>query len=162
MAKNQKENLSGFPWHIGYVTMDDFDERRDKRRCIYYVDESKEKDNGCVDAKINYCRIAGVRCKGSSHCGNYKEVGEKVKVPEKSKPRFLVSIPCSIPLCTEIITKDGKHGVFVKYEEKMMVICVNGNEAKFQYPQAFEKGYLKTTPEIDAYIKNDLLKAVWK
>ena len=164
MSKKQKENLTGFSWHIGYLKMDDFDERRDKRRCVYYVDESKEKDKDkyCADIKVNYCRIAGVRCKGSSHCGNYKEVGEK---PDKSvyKPtRVIASIPCSIPMATEIHTKDKKVGFLVKYKDKTLTLLINGKECGYLYPQAFEQGYLIATPEIEKCIKNDKDKAVWK
>ena len=162
MAKKQKENLSGFPWHIGYVTMDDFDSRRDKRRCVYYVDESKEKDKIYGEIKVNYCRIAGVRCKGSSHCRDYKEVGEKPnKTPDKPT-RTIVSLPCSIPLATEIQTKDKQVGFLVKYKKTTMTILLNGKECNYQYPQAFEQGHLITTPKIEKCIRKDKLKAVWK
>lgn len=159
MANKQKENLSGFPWHIGFVTMDDFDSRRDKRRCIYYVNE---KESESIKPKKNYCKIAGMRCKGSSHCSDYREVDEKPPKPSFRPKLTIVSLPCSIPLATEIHTIDKKVGFLVKYKGKIMTLLINGKECNYPYPQAFEEGYLKVTPEIEKCIRKDKSKAVWK
>ena len=60
------------------------------------------------------------------------------------------------------LKKDGNYGFLVKYKNKTMTILIKGNECKYVYPNAFQDGYLKTTSEIEACIKKDLLKAVWK
>lgn len=69
----EMKKINGTPWHIGYITKTD--ERRDKRRCIYYV----KKDNSCF-------RIAG-KCIGSSHCKQYAE-----KNQDKAKSKAITKI----------------------------------------------------------------------
>lgn len=65
MPKNKKPfGLSGEPWHVEYLRTKSDDDRRDKRRCLYYE-------------KGNYCSKKGERCIGSSHCGQYKEKAER-------------------------------------------------------------------------------------
>ena len=50
--------------------MDEFDSRRDKRRCIYF-----EKRENCK----SFCKYTYVRCPGSSHCKFYDENIEHMK-----------------------------------------------------------------------------------
>lgn len=150
--------LTGTQWHVGFVKMKPGDHKRDKRHCTFY----------CGD---NVCKGKFEHCIGSSHCKYYKEVPKATTDPKKEtksvhnkpmKPKELVSIDCSIPLSEYIETEKGSMGLFVKYYNKTMVLLIKGNECKYQYPFAFQDGYLKTTPEIETCIKNDLLKAVWK
>lgn len=65
---NDKRNLTGHPWHIGYLKMDEFDSKRDKRRCIYFFRDEYNK---------NYCKKNFMNCIGSSHCSNYEEAEVK-------------------------------------------------------------------------------------
>ena len=60
---DDKRKLTGHPWHVGYLKMDEDDTRRHKRRCIYYLQN-------------NNCRKCGM-CGGSSHCSFYKESATK-------------------------------------------------------------------------------------
>lgn len=61
---NDKRKLTGHPWHIGYLKMDENDTRRDKRKCIHFLRDDSHK---------NYCQKNYVNCVGSSHCPYYKE-----------------------------------------------------------------------------------------
>lgn len=157
---NKKESLSGVPYHVTYLKMDDFDTARHKSRCIYYR------------KKGNHCNIKNEACIGSSHCSCYKEDPNKSKVvkevPKNKKAtvhkqiQIYKSIPCSIPLSTKIITKEGKLGVLIKYENCLMTLDINGNKADFYYPMAFDNGYLQTTKMIEKCIQNDKKKAIRK
>ena len=151
--------LTGTQWHVGYLKMKPGDHKRDRRRCIYYG-----KDDNSCGRKYEHCI-------GSSHCKYYKEI-QKTKEEHKAdvktvcdthvKPKAIASIDCSIPITEYIENNKGKMGLFVKYYNKTMVLLVNGKECKYQYPDAFQLGYLKATPEIEKCINNDLKKAVWK
>ena len=68
--KKHLGSLAGTPWHIGYVTKDEDDPRRDKRKCLYYTD--------------GYCSDRFGQCVGSSHCTRYKCREEELK-KEKNK-----------------------------------------------------------------------------
>ena len=61
---DDKRKLTGHPWHVGYLKMDENDTRRDKRRCMYFLKDESHK---------NYCQKKFERCIGSSHCPYYKE-----------------------------------------------------------------------------------------
>lgn len=61
---NRYDKLSerfGTPMHIGFLKMNEHDERRHKSRCKYYL-----KDEKC-------CDFYGEKCRGSSHCDKYLE-----------------------------------------------------------------------------------------
>ena len=58
MADSRK--LTGYPWHSEFLKKDEFDDRRDRRRCCYFF-------------KPCYCKGVYVKCIGSSHCSHYKE-----------------------------------------------------------------------------------------
>lgn len=67
MPKNRKPyGISGEPWHIEYLRTESNDDRRDKRRCLYFE-------------KSNFCGKKGERCIGSSHCSLYKEKESRPK-----------------------------------------------------------------------------------
>lgn len=159
MAKKQKENLSGFAWHTGYLKMQEGDEARHKSRCKYYVKDGK------------HCSIKNEHCIGSSHCKEYREEGsytkeEKIAMRNEIAPipkdKKLISIPCSIPMFDYIQTKNKQMGLFVRYKNTTMTLLVEGVERPYHYPYSFQDGYLVATPEIKKCIKNDLQKAVWK
>lgn len=61
---DDKRKLTGHPWHVGYLKMDENDSRRDKRRCKFFLKDEHHK---------NYCQRNFVSCVGSSHCPYYKE-----------------------------------------------------------------------------------------
>lgn len=61
---DDKRKLTGHPWHVEYLKMDEDDTRRHKSRCIYHL-------------KNNYCRKTSGNCFGSSHCSFYKESATK-------------------------------------------------------------------------------------
>ena len=60
IPKSNLSKMTDTKWHIGYVTKEEDDPRRDKRKCLYY-----EKEN-------NRCKLDGMTCVGSSHCPQYK------------------------------------------------------------------------------------------
>lgn len=65
MPKNKGPyGISGEPWHVEYLRTESDDDRRDKRRCLYYE-------------KGNKCSKKAERCIGSSHCDYYKEKEER-------------------------------------------------------------------------------------
>ena len=47
LIMNDKRSLSGQPWHIGYLKMNENDTRRDKRKCIYFLKN---------ESYSNYCK----------------------------------------------------------------------------------------------------------
>ena len=53
--------LTGVPWHVEQLRMEEGDQRRHKSRCEHYV------------KKNNYCSVAKTRCIGSAHCSYYRE-----------------------------------------------------------------------------------------
>lgn len=61
---NDRRKLTGQPWHVGYLKMDETDTRRDKRRCEWFLKDESHK---------NYCLKRFGSCIGSSHCPYYKE-----------------------------------------------------------------------------------------
>ena len=63
---DDRRKLTGHPWHIRYLKMDENDTRRDKRRCIHFSNEFHE----------NYCQKNFTKCIGSSHCPFYKDLRE--------------------------------------------------------------------------------------
>lgn len=58
IPKDSLGKMADTKWHIGYVTKDPDDPRRDKRRCIYF------REGNCA---------YGAPCFGSSHCSKYRE-----------------------------------------------------------------------------------------
>ena len=53
--------MSGSPWHVEVLKMDEYDDRRHRSRCIHYSKESKYCDQYIGD------------CRGSAHCPYYEE-----------------------------------------------------------------------------------------
>lgn len=85
---NDKRNLTGHPWHIEYLKMDENDSRRDKRRCIYF--ERNTTYN-------SYCKRNGGKCVSSSHCQDYSEDKNRLDIKyesiyraKKAKEKFLL------------------------------------------------------------------------
>ena len=60
MAEKKLGGLAGTPWHVGYVTKEEDDPRRDRRRCQHY------------STKNGHCSV-NVLCYGSAHCRQYRE-----------------------------------------------------------------------------------------
>ena len=54
-------HMSGSPWHIEVLKMDEIDDRRHRSRCVHYSKESK------------YCDQYIGNCRGSAHCPYYEE-----------------------------------------------------------------------------------------
>ena len=73
---DDKRKLSGHPWHVGYLKMDEDDTRRHKKRCRYFLRDESHK---------NYCQKISGNCFGSSHCPYYKESGAKKTTQEQSR-----------------------------------------------------------------------------
>ena len=69
---DDKRKLTGHPWHVEFLTMDENDTRRHKKRCVYY-------------SQNNSCRKNCGTCIGSSHCSYYKECGANQPSKKKSK-----------------------------------------------------------------------------
>ena len=79
MGVNQ---MTGTPWHLETLKMDENDDRRHKSRCIYYYKANKN------------CKRLNVKCPGSAHCDHYKEDPTRIRAipnPQSSssvyKPR---------------------------------------------------------------------------
>ena len=79
--------LTGTSWHVETLKRKEGDERRDKRRCIYYCKETRE------------CNLRITICDSSAHCKYYKE--DVVKV---SAPSYLDTLPKG----TKIVYDKGK------------------------------------------------------
>lgn len=72
LSKDALGKMTDTKWHIGYVTMDPSDTRRDRRKCVNF----RKKTKTCA---------YGVPCQGSSHCINYREPKtQKNKIPADS------------------------------------------------------------------------------
>ena len=69
---DDKRKLTGHPWHVEFLKMDENDTRRHKKRCVYY-------------SQNNSCRKNCGACIGSSHCPYYKESGAKQSGKKKIK-----------------------------------------------------------------------------
>ena len=74
MKRKMLREMFDTPYHIGYVKMDEFDSRRDKRRCIYFTRNEIHK---------SYCMYISSRCPGSSHCKFYDENIEHMKTNDE-------------------------------------------------------------------------------
>ncbi len=61
--------VSGTPWHVEVLRMDEIDDRRHRSRCVYYVKTDK------------YCVQYIGRCRGSAHCPYYEEGEPVVRKP---------------------------------------------------------------------------------
>lgn len=77
-------NLSGSPWHVEVLKMDEIDDRRHRSRCVHYSKESK------------YCDQYIGRCIGSAHCPYYEEgyvsnnrSYTKTKITTTKKPKHM-------------------------------------------------------------------------
>ena len=68
--------LTGYSWHSEFLKKDEFDDRRDRRRCVYFF------KNG---SKQGYCNRGHLKCIGSSHCSHYKEKVENIFADENVK-----------------------------------------------------------------------------
>jgi len=85
MAKSDVSRMEGSPWHVGYLKMNEWDSRRDKRDCNYFHE--------------NHCKIHNERCIGSSHCPEYK-TNKKSNTNHKPSPAEWQKVekePDSIP-----------------------------------------------------------------
>lgn len=95
----RKKIVPDTPWHIGYAKMKKNDTRRDKRKCIYYADETCNSTSfGCY----------GLRCSGSSHCMYYcedeREIWkERTVLLSKKFPKlfwnYSLYATCECPIC---------------------------------------------------------------
>lgn len=56
--------ITGTPWHVDFLYMQEGDVRRDRRRCVFF----RAGKCNCSESK---CFMLG--CMGSSHCGAYSE-----------------------------------------------------------------------------------------
>lgn len=91
MGVNQ---MTGTPWHLETLHMEEGDERRDKRRCIHYKKANK------------FCSKLKTKCPGSSHCDYYKEDPAKVrKTPEPELYDQSISTPASTAAVTPVMTE---------------------------------------------------------
>lgn len=54
-------NMSGTPWHVGFLTKDEGDPKRHRGRCVHFDKETK------------YCSKCHFNCIGSAHCRFYVE-----------------------------------------------------------------------------------------
>lgn len=61
MAKDYG-GISGTPWHVSSLKMNEDDTRRHRSRCVYYKQKTKE------------CAFFFGKCRGSTHCDAYREV----------------------------------------------------------------------------------------
>ncbi len=88
MKRNDKHftSLSGTPWHVGYLSMEDGDYRRDKRRCKNF--------------ELGKCMIIRAPCLGSSHCPKYSEIYSRNALINMDKPRDSIA-----PLKPNVIDK---------------------------------------------------------
>jgi hypothetical protein len=67
--------MTGVPWHIEKLHLDENDKRRNKNRCIFY------------DRSSGLCFSRKLKCIGSAHCEKYKE--EKIiKSPINKKAKW--------------------------------------------------------------------------
>lgn len=64
-SDSDKRKMPDTPWHIGYTKMDEWDTRRHKARCLYYI---------CGNCYNSSLRCYGQTCGGSSHCGEYQDI----------------------------------------------------------------------------------------
>ena len=75
--------LTGYSWHSEVLKKDEFDDRRDRRRCIYFF------KNG---SKQGYCSRGHLKCIGSSHCSYYKEKVENI-FADKNVSKIILPSP---------------------------------------------------------------------
>ena len=75
MGVNQ---MTGTPWHLETLKMDENDDRRHKSRCIYYYKANKN------------CKRLNVKCPGSAHCDHYKE--DPTRIRAVSSPQASTNI----------------------------------------------------------------------
>lgn len=86
MGVNQ---MTGTPWHLETLKMNEDDDRRHKSRCIYYYKANKN------------CKRLNLKCPGSAHCDYYKEDPARIrKIPALntySKTPVTAAIHINIP-----------------------------------------------------------------
>ena len=117
MGVNQ---MTGTPWHLETLKMNEDDERRHKSRCIHYNKANK------------FCKKQKRKCPGSAHCDYYKEDPARVKTapePERlsSTPQYagptVAVTPINKPIVSDIsepidittIFTEGCHARHKKY-----------------------------------------------
>ena len=112
MADSRK--LTGYSWHSTSLKKDEFDDRRDKRRCVYFL------KNG---SRQGYCRRGHLKCIGSTHCSYYKE-----KVENNYKPEIILPAPKK-----QVI--DMKTGDKISHEKFGVgtVIAIKNNNLTIQF-----------------------------
>lgn len=72
---------TGTPWHTETLKKDEYDDRRHRSRCVYYVKQTK------------HCRKHIGECRGSAHCEYYEELEETISRKEEKQlvePKKLV------------------------------------------------------------------------
>lgn len=70
MGVNQ---MTGTPWHLETLRMNEDDERRHKSRCVYYYKPNKN------------CKRLNSKCPGSAHCDHYKEDPSRIRnIPDSN------------------------------------------------------------------------------
>lgn len=107
----EMKKINGTPWHIGYVTKKD--ERRDKRRCRFYV----AKEDKCI-------HYAG-KCFGSAHCKKYDTSERTISFRESNA---LSMPPASIKPGETIQHKQFGTGKVIKVEQNRVTVLFGTNE----------------------------------
>ena len=67
--------MTGTPWHVGYLKMAENDKRRDKRKCRHLCEEDQ------------YCIYLCAKCTSSKGCNYYEETDDGKRVVKKKPKR---------------------------------------------------------------------------
>lgn len=156
MADSRK--LTGHPWHVERLKKDEFDDRRDKRRCIHFIKTGTGE---------SYCKKKVGKCIGSSHCEYYKEnseideymVNKKCtrfmnRGPERSICKKSHSKCIGYLNCEYYKEKLTKNTTQIKPENKFYVIKVFNDLLYNEITNCLDKSLLKVSTNFNIEIKN--------
>lgn len=149
--------FTGYCWHLEYA-----DEAANGHK--NYCDYATEEDHICLHKKSMYHNR---RCIGANKCKystTKKNPVTNIETEKKSvgKKRYWNALSCSLPDHTTLCHETFGIGIYQGFDSKTKMIKVyfesDQTERIFQYPEAFEHGYLGALKEVKPLILDDMRK----
>lgn len=150
MGVNQ---MTGTPWHLETLRMNEDDERRHKSRCIYYYKPNKN------------CKRLNTKCPGSAHCDHYKEDPSRIRDISTSKEGPISRTPIVAKIQPAVqkvpvskMSYDGTilYPVGCRVNHKSHGLGIVSEVSKDYVTVKFAEGYSKEL-SVDYCVKNSLL-----
>ena len=117
MGVNQ---MTGTPWHLETLHMNEDDERRHKSRCIHYKKANK------------YCTKLKTKCPGSAHCDYYKEDPARVRVtPEPERLPYSEPTVRTTAAVTPIKTAPAASQPSIEYDTSIFIVGCHVKHNKY-------------------------------